>query len=174
MKRILLPLLLGILFMTFQATLLTAPFIQRIRPDIMLILTIYLGLSYPPISGGILAFVMGYLLDLFSGNSFGLYTLSRPLLFFVVQLLKNRFYLEGYLSKFLFVLIFALLEGFLVLFLLTALNPNPLNNLYFLFFTLFLPQSFFTGLLFPLLFSFFKKGSFLLFNQYEMGIKERG
>ena len=174
MKQFVLHMLLGILLITLQATLLTLPFIQRIRPDIVLIFTVYLGFSYPPMSGGILAFFMGCFMDLFSGNSFGLYTLSRPILFYVVHLFKDHFYLESYFSKVLFVFLFALVEGPFVLFLLTALNPTPLSNLYSLFLTSFLPQSFITGLVTPLFFYFFNKGSFLLSNPYTMGSKERG
>jgi len=174
MRRIILPLILGILLVTLQATLLTSPLIQRMRPDLILILILYLGLSYPPILGGILALFIGYLMDLFSGNSFGLYTFSRPLLFYVAQLFKDRFYLEGYFSQFLFVFIFALTEALLILILLAALNPNPLVNLYPIILTSFIPQSFSTGLITPIFFSLFNKGSHLLFNQIEMGTKERG
>jgi rod shape-determining protein MreD len=174
MRRVLVPFLLSILFITLQATLLASSPIQRIRPDIVLILTLYLGLSYPPISGGILAFVIGYLMDVFSGNSFGLYAFSRPLLFYVAQFFRGRLYLEGYSSQFLFVFLFALVEGLLVLILLTALNPTPLGNLYPLLFSSYLPQSVFTGLIAPTFFLLFNKGSVLLFRQPGMRTKERG
>ncbi len=174
MRRVVLPLFLIIFFLTLQTTLLTSFPIQRIRPDIVLILTLYLGLSYPPIPGGILAFFMGYLMDLFSGNALGLYTLSRPLIFYIAQIFKDRFYLEGFLSQFLFVFLSGLVEGFLLLILLNGLNPNPLGNLYPLLFTVLLPQSFSTGLVTPILFSLLHKGSFFLSNPKRMGIKERG
>jgi rod shape-determining protein MreD len=157
MRRIALPLFLGFFFLTLQATLLTSFSIRRIRPDIVLILTLYLGLSYPMVSGGIFAFFLGYLMDLFSGNPFGLYTFSRPLIFCVAHFFKDRFYLEGFLSQFLFTFSSALIEGFLILILLTALNPKPLGNLYPLFVTVLLPQSFSTGLITPTLFSFFRQ-----------------
>jgi len=174
MRRVVLPLFLIIFFLTLQTTLLTSFPIQRIRPDIVLILTLYLGLSYPPIPGGILAFFMGYLMDLFSGNALGLYTLSRPLIFYIAQIFKDRFYLEGFLSQFLFVSLSGLVEGLLLLILLNGLNPNPLGNLYPLLFTVLLPQSFSTGLITPILFSLLHKGSFFLSNPKRMGIKERG
>ena len=173
MKRVILPLFVGILFLTLQTTLFASLPIQRIRPDIVLILTLYLGLSYPPISGGILAFLMGCLMDLFSGNSFGLYTLSRPFLFYVAQLFKDRFYMGDFSFQFFFGFIFTLFEGLLILLLLNALNPGPLGHLYPLFFTFLLPQSFFTGLITPILFYLFNKGSSLLPNQHGMGIRER-
>jgi rod shape-determining protein MreD len=174
MRRIVFPLFLGILFLTLQTTLLRSLPVQRIRPDIVLILTLYLGFSYPLISGGILAFFMGYLMDLFSGNVLGLYTFSRPLIFYIAQLFKGRFYLEGFLSQFLFVFLSALVEGLLILILLNGLNPNPLGNLYPMLFTVLLPQSFFTGLITPILFFLLNKGSLLLSDQKRMGLRERG
>jgi len=174
MRRVLLPLFLGILFLTLQTTLLMSLPIHRIRPDIVLILTLYLGLSYPPISGGILAFFMGYLMDLFSGNVLGLYSLSRPLIFYIAQIFKDRFYLEGLLSQFLFVFLSAMAEGFLLLILLTGLNPSPLGNLYPLLFTVLLPQSLSTGLITPILFPLFRRGSLFLANPKGMRIGETG
>jgi rod shape-determining protein MreD len=173
MRRILIPVFLGVLLITLQTTLLTFLPIQRIRPDIVLIFTLYLGLSSPLISGGILAFFMGYLMDLFSGNTFGLFTLSRPLLFYLAQLFKSHFYLEGIFSQSLFAFLFALVEGSFIVILLTALNSNPHTDLYPLFIAFLLPQSLFTGLITPFLFSFFKKGSLLMFPQEKEGIREK-
>ena len=174
MRRIIFPLFLGILFLTLQATLLRSLPVQRMRPDIVLILTLYLGLSYPLIPGGILVFFMGYLMDLFSGNVLGLYTFSRPLIFYMAQLFKGRFYLEGYLSQFLFVFLSALAEGLLILILLNGLNPNPLGNLYPMMFTVLLPQSFFTGFITPLVFFLLNQDWLLLSHQKRMGLREKG
>jgi len=172
MKRALFSLVLGIFFLALQATLTPSLPIQRIRPDIVLILVLYWGLSTSPVSGGILSFFLGFLMDLFSGNSFGLYTFSRSLLFCLAQLFKGRLYLESLLSQFLFVFLFALFEGLLILILLSALNPAPLGNLSSLFFTFFLPQSFLTGLISPLLFLLLNKVTLFLFEQHGMGIRE--
>jgi rod shape-determining protein MreD len=173
MKRVILTLFVGILFLTVQTTLFASLPIQRVRPDIMLIFTLYLAFSYPPISGGILAFLMGFLMDLFSGSSFGLYTLSRLFLFYVAHLFKERFYMEYFSSQFFFGFIFAVSEGLLILLLLNALNPGPLGHIYPLFFTFLLPQSFFTGLITPILFYLFNKGFSLLSDQHGMGIREK-
>jgi len=174
MKRIAFSFFVGILFLTFQTTLLPFLPIQRIRPDIVLILILFWGLTYPPVQGGILSFILGYLMDLFSGNSFGLYTFSRPLLFYMAQLFKGRLYLEGVLSQFLFVFFFALFEGLLILTLLSALNPIPLGNLYPILFTFYLPQSFLTALITPLVFLLLKKLLFSFFPPYGIEMKERG
>lgn len=139
----------------------------------ILILTLYLSLSYPPIFGGILALFMGYLVDLFSGNSFGLYTFSRPLIFYAAKLFKDRFYLEGFRAQFFFVFIFSLVEGLLILILLSILNPGPIGNLFPSLFTSLLPRSFLSGLVAPILFFLFHKGSFLLFSYQGTGMEKK-
>ncbi|OGP63534.1 MAG: rod shape-determining protein MreD [Deltaproteobacteria bacterium RBG_13_53_10] len=153
-------LLIGLLLLTFQATLLSFPFIQRIRPDLILIFVLFLGLFYTPVSGGIIAFLLGFLMDLYSGNSLGLHTLSRTLIFYLAQFLRGRLYLEGFSSQFFFVFLFAVFEAFFILILLKILSPNPTSHLYPLLFTLFLPRSFFTALLGAVLFSLVSRGSF--------------
>jgi rod shape-determining protein MreD len=168
-----LPLFVGILLLILQATLLPFFPIHRIRPDILLIFTLYLGLSFPPFSGGFLAFSMGYLMDLFSGNALGFYTLSRPLVFFAAQFFRERFYVEGFYSRFLFAFIYSMLEGFLIFILMNAFHSTPLGNLYPLLFTFLLPQSFFTALVTPPLFFLFKQGSSFLFRQPEKGMMEK-
>jgi rod shape-determining protein MreD len=115
---------------------------------------------------------MGYLMDLFSGNTLGFYTLSRPLIFFAAQFFKERFYLEGFSFQFLFAFIFSILEGVLILILMNALQPVSFGNLSLLLLTYLLPQSFFTGLATPPLFFILQKGASVLFRQPEKGIKE--
>jgi rod shape-determining protein MreD len=174
MKRGVLLFLAGVLFLLLQTTLLSSFPFQRVRPDILLIFTLYLAFLFPPIFGGILAFFMGYLMDLFSGNTLGCYTFSRPFIFFAAQFFKDRFYLEGFSSQFLFAFIFGMLEGMFIIILMNALQSVSLGNLYPLLLTFLLPQSFFTGLVTPPLFLVFQKGTSLLFPQPERGVKERG
>jgi rod shape-determining protein MreD len=173
MRRILLPLLIGILLLILQTTLLPFFPIHRIRPDILLIFTLYLGLSFPPLFGGILAFSMGYLMDLFSGNALGFYALSRPLVFFAAQFFRERFYVEGFYSRFLFAFTYSMLEGFLIFILMNAFHSTPLGILYPLLLTFLLPQSFFTALVTPPLFFLFQQGSLFLFRQPEKGMMEK-
>ena len=174
MKRILFFLILGILTLTFQTTLLGFVPIQRIRPDFMLIFTLYLGFSSPPIPGAILAFLMGYFVDLFSGNTLGLYTLSRPLLFYGAYLFKTKFYVEGYPSQFIFVFLSASLEGCLVLLLFTLLTPDPLFHFNPSFLLSLFPQATFTALITPVLFVLSQKGSDLIAGKTGVGVQERG
>ena len=174
MKRFVPLLLGGILLLILQTTWLSYFPIQWIRPDVLLIFTLYLAFLFPPFLGGILAFFMGYLMDVFSGNTLGFYTFSRTFVFFATQFFKERFYLEGFSFQFLFAFIFSILEGGLLLILINGLEPVSFGNLFSSLFTFLLPQSFFTGLVAPLLFFLFKKGTSLLFRQPEQGIKAGG
>lgn len=159
MKQILFLVFLGILFISLQTTWLALPFIRWGRPDLVMILTLYLGLSSSSILGGILAIFFGYLMDLFSGNNFGLYTFTRPLLFYSAQLFKSHIYLESFRSRFLFVLLIGLAEGPILLMLIKVLNPGYLPNLYQLVFIPFVPQCLTTALLSPGLFSLLEKAT---------------
>jgi rod shape-determining protein MreD len=170
MRRIALPFLFGILLLTVQATLLLSLPIHRIRPDLLLIFTLWLSFSYPPVSGGILAFSMGYLLDLFSGNSFGLYTFSRTLLFYIIYCFKDHFYLEGLVSQLFLVFVSGLLEGLLLMILLFTLSPYPFQFFYASWATVLLPQSAVSGLIAPLLFSLFDKGSVYFLRRNELRV----
>ena len=174
MKRFLYPFLAGLLLLTFQATLLASLPVNRIRPDVVLILILFLGFSYPTVLGGLIAFSLGFLLDLFSGNAFGLYTFTRPLIFFVAQLFRSHFYWKGFSFQFLFVFIFALLEGGLILLLISGLNPSPFRNLYRSVIVDLLSQSIVTGLITPFLFPLFEKGSVLLATKQRVAFKRQG
>ncbi len=171
MKRHLFLFLLGTIFLTIQTTLLSYLPIERFRPDILLALILFWGFTLPSVSGGLHSLLIGYLMDLFSGNCFGLYTFTRPLLFYLAQLFRGRFYLESFLPQFLFAFLFALFEGLLILALLSVLNPAPLRNLYPRFVTFYLPQSFFTGGITPALFLLLQR--MVLFLPLRQGVAPR-
>jgi len=174
MKRFLYPFLAGLLLLTFQATLLPSFAIHHVQPDVVLILILFLGFSYPTVLGGLVALALGFILDLFSGNAFGLYTFTRPLIFFVAQLFRSHFYWKGFSFQFLFVFIFALMEGGVILLLVSGLNPLPFHNLYSSVIVDLLPQSIITGLITPLLFPLFEKGSVVLVTKRRPAIKSQG
>jgi rod shape-determining protein MreD len=174
MKRIVFFVFLGVVVLTLQTALLRFFPIQRLRPDFMLIFTLYLGFSSPPILGAILGFFMGYFVDLFSGNTFGLYTFSRPILFYGAYLFKSKFYMEGFLSHFIFVFLAAFLDGALILMFITLLSPEPLLGFYPSFLLSLFPQSIVTALITPLLFALFEKGSILFAKKNGASVQERG
>ena len=174
MRRFFLLLLAGILLLIVQTTWLPLFPIQRMWPDLLLIFTLYLAFLFPPFLGGILAFLMGYLMDLFSGNTLGLYAFSRTLVFFATQFLKERFYLEGFSFQFLFAFAFSFVEGGLLLVLINGPDPASFENLLISLLTFLLPRSLCTALAAPFLFFLFQKGMRYFISQPEQGIKARG
>ncbi len=174
MKRTLLVFALGIFVLTLQTVFLRFVPIQSIKPDFLLIYTLYLGFEFPPVSGGLLAFLVGYLVDLYSGNSFGLYAISRPLLFYGAYVFKSKFYMEGYPSQFIFVFASTVVEACVMLVLLSFLSPEPLFRLSPSFFIALLPQWAVTALITPILFMLFRKSSGLSAKKNGMAVPERG
>ncbi len=174
MRRFLLLLVAGILLLIVQTTGLSFFPTERMWPDLLLIFTLYLAFLFPPFLGGILAFFFGFLVDLFSGNTVGVYAFSRTLVFFATQFLKERFYLEGISFQFLFAFAFSVLEGGLLHLLINRPEPASFENLFFPLFTFLLPRSFCTGLVAPFFFYSFQKGMPLFTSQPEQGIKTRG
>ena len=170
MRRAAFFLLMVVVSLTLQTTFLAFAPIQRVRPDLLLILTIYFGFSTSTVSGGLLAFCMGTLLDLFSGNVFGLYAFSRSLIFFATRLFKHEFYWEGFSFQLAFVFITAMLEGGLLLVFLSGLSSGPLRNLFPAILTTLLPQSVCTALFTLPLFFLLRKGAHALTERRPLTI----
>lgn len=78
----------------FQSTVIYALFPAFMKPDLILILIIYLGISPGLITGGILVFFCGLLSDTFSGSPFGLFLFSYLSFFFFIKLL-GKFLILG-------------------------------------------------------------------------------
>ena len=83
--RITLYLFVGLLCMLFQTALFPRLFPVYLKPDLLLILVVYLGVNEEYGSGGLLAYLFGCLLDVFAGSYVGMYGLSFLVLFFTVR-----------------------------------------------------------------------------------------
>ncbi len=68
-------------------------------PDIMTLLVVYLGLHHHTAGGAIGAFLLGYLLDTFSGSPPGLYCFALLLVFGSVGLLARRMWIENPITR---------------------------------------------------------------------------
>ncbi len=169
-RRTVVLLCIGILFLTLQTTWLTFPYVQNVRPDLLLLLTLFLGLFSSTLSGGLLAFLLGYLMDLFSGNGVGFFALSRPLLFYGTQLFKDRLFLESFSSRSLFVFLLALGEGIFFLLLSNLFRAGSSSNPVPPFFKVFIPQCLSTALLSSFFFFLLRKGITRLETQPRTGM----
>ncbi|PLX93661.1 MAG: rod shape-determining protein MreD [Desulfuromonas sp.] len=81
MKRMIIHLLLGLVFILLQTTLFPRFLGNGPRPDLVLILTLYLGIHEQPFQGALTSWLLGCLLDVLSGTTFGLYGLILLLVF---------------------------------------------------------------------------------------------
>ena len=84
MRAALILALCGILAVVTQTTLLGRLAILPAPPNLILILTVYIGLRLPNSWGAVGAFLLGYLLDTFSGSVPGLHCFTMTLVFAMV------------------------------------------------------------------------------------------
>lgn len=83
----------------------------RIIPDLILILCVYLGLHEHNIGGATGAFLLGYLLDSFSGSLVGLHAFAMTTVYLVVYLVSRRLWMDNTLSGVAMVFFGSLLKG---------------------------------------------------------------
>ena len=95
MRAFLLFAIAGALCVVVQTTLLEPFKIFPASPDLIVILCVYLGLHYHSVGGAVGAFLLGYLLDTFSGSPPGLYALAMTLVFTFVYLVSKRLWVEN-------------------------------------------------------------------------------
>jgi rod shape-determining protein MreD len=70
-----------------QSTILSEIFPDWIKPDLMLILITYWGITFPFLPGSLLAFWAGLLMDCLSGSPFGLFLVVYLGIYFSIKLL---------------------------------------------------------------------------------------
>ena len=141
--------LVGLIFLSLviQTTIVTNLPHQLAKPDLLLILTVYFGLYSTPLAGAILAFLSGYMMDIFSGSIFGVQTFSKTAIFFLTILIKDRFYVRSPLFQAGTIFLFSIIEGFIIISILGMVSP--IENLLSSFFLFIIPQSLITGLVGP-------------------------
>ena len=89
MFRFLIFLLCSLLLAIFQSTLVSLIFPAYLKPDLMFILVIFLGVSFPLLSGAFLVLFCGLLYDTFSGGPLGLFSFVYLFIFFSLKLLAR-------------------------------------------------------------------------------------
>jgi len=89
--------LIALLAVVVQTTVL--PMTRLGRPDLLLIICVYLGLHQHSMFGVFGAFLLGYLQDAFSGGVIGLNAFGMCLVFAVVYLTSRRLWVDNAVSK---------------------------------------------------------------------------
>ena len=152
---------MGFIFLSLlaQTTVLAELPHQIAKPDLLLILIVYCGLYSTPLAGATLAFLSGYMMDIFSGSIFGIHAFSKTAIFFLTILVKDRFYRESHLFQAGAIFSFSIIEGFIIISILGLVSP--IENLLPSFFTFIIPKSLITGLVGPFLIALVRYVSFL-------------
>ncbi|MBE0598480.1 MAG: rod shape-determining protein MreD [Desulfuromonadales bacterium] len=123
---------LGFVFILLQTALFPRFLPFFLKPDLLLVLIIYLGLNENYVRGGVLAYLLGCLLDVFAGNYLGLYGVACLATVFVVRGVADRLNTES--SLLLLVLVFCgtFLQGIVLFFALGLFaDAGPLLALFF-------------------------------------------
>ena len=110
MIRYLIFLLIAFLLGILQSTLISLIFPSFLKPDLMILLVIFLGISFPLLPGALLVLFCGLLYDTFSGGVFGFCAFIFLSIFFSIKILA-KFLILG--DTFAFrVILTAILMGF--------------------------------------------------------------
>ena len=99
MRSLLIFAVAGIVAVVVQTTLVARVSFLPAAPDLIVTLCVYLGLHYHSAAGAVGAFLLGYLLDTFSGAVPGLYCLTMTLVFGMVYLVSKRLWMENPMSN---------------------------------------------------------------------------
>ncbi|HQM90580.1 MAG TPA: hypothetical protein PLK84_01545 [Syntrophales bacterium] len=148
-----------VLLVVLQRTLLDLVFGGRIGIEVSLILVVWAGFHLDTLRGGVLAFLLGFLLDCMSGTIMGLTTFVYVVLFVLSGLLSPRIYGERMLFIMAYVFFCVLLEGLFIFAVYwfiygTDVSDSLLGTT--------LPQALVAGVLSPAVFT--------LFNRLEVDI----
>lgn len=106
--------LLGGAALVLQMAVLDALPFGVLKPDLVLLLLLYLAGRSDAASGGIVAFALGYGMDVLSGAPFGLFTVTKVVIYFLAFLAAKRVYLTAGLAPAVMAVAATLVEGILV------------------------------------------------------------
>ncbi|MBI5286308.1 MAG: rod shape-determining protein MreD [Deltaproteobacteria bacterium] len=149
MKVFIIYLTLGLIFLTFQTTLLQTLLPSGLIPDIPLVMIFYLGFHRGSMDGLITSFSLGCLADIFSGGIVGVTPLSFISIFVMVYFMAKRVVFHSLLTKIGGTTAFALLKGGIVYLILMGLTSNPEIP----FLTVIVPSAVLTGMISPAIFN---------------------
>ncbi len=95
MRNAALILTFGVCAVALQGSLLRTALLGSVVPDFVLVLSVYLGLYHQRVGGVACAFVLGYLLDAFSGAYLGENAFATTFVFFLAYMLSRWIWIEG-------------------------------------------------------------------------------
>lgn len=96
-----------------------------IKPDLILVLVVCLGLSHVTFAGAVLAFLLGCLMDVFAGSTPGFFALTKTVIFFLVYATRGHLNFESHPAKAGLVSMVALVEAVMLVFLIRFTSYPP-------------------------------------------------
>lgn len=104
-----------IIFVIVLQTTLSAYFglPSGIRPDFILIMVIYFGVSRGPLEGEVIGFISGLLEDAFGGGGLGINALTKTIIGFLSGIIKKDVYFENIISQGAIISMATLIDTFL-------------------------------------------------------------
>ncbi len=123
MIRFLIFLLSAFLMGVLQSTLISLIFPSYLKPDLMIILVIFFGASFPLLPGAFLVLFCGLLYDTFSGGVLGLFAFVYLSIYFSLKLLAKFLILGETLTfRIIMVAVLMIFQGLLLVFLPLAMG----------------------------------------------------
>lgn len=110
-RRVVLYAAVTLAFLLFQTSAVYALGLDSFRPDLVLVLVVYLGLKEHSIGGALGAFLIGYLLDTFSGSPVGTNALAMSIVFLFCYLASRRLWTDSVVSATLVVFLGCVLKS---------------------------------------------------------------
>lgn len=95
MKRLVLYLIVGIASILTQTSILPLLFGLTLRPDLILLLVLYIGLNETPLAGAFYAWLLGCILDVFCGTTLGLNGMIMLLIFCSIYIGRRQLNLKN-------------------------------------------------------------------------------
>ncbi len=124
--------LLGFLLVVIQTTLFSFFPLNLLKVYFLLILTIYVGFYRSPFKGIILSFILGSILDVFSGNPAGLFAFLRVLSCSLSKVLSRKIFLGGVLLQAGVVFTLCIVDSLAMVILMKAFQlGSPKNSIIF-------------------------------------------
>lgn len=111
MKKSLILIFTSLVLLTIFTLLLRYMRFIDTKPDIILIMVIYIAIAFDRPSDIFIAFILGYIFDVFSGSPGGLFAMMRTVTFVVVRFLNMNFFSKNALFFIIITFIISIIDS---------------------------------------------------------------
>ena len=101
--------------------------IAGIRPDLLLIITLFAAFKYGSMEGQITGFISGFAMDIFSSQLFGVNAFTKTIIGFAAGHFQKRIYSENAPTILLFIFISSFFNGLIFAIMNIIFRPNAID-----------------------------------------------